>query len=178
VHQFTNSFLKRQVAIAIATPVALLATAVALAELDNSIAIAAEPHEVTASARAQQAFLIADAAEGRQLITTESGLQYLDIIDGEGEPPETGQSVRVHYTGTLEQGRIFDSSRNRREPFTFVLGQDRVIKGWEEGIRTMKPGGRRLLIIPPKLGYGRRGAGRTIPPNATLVFDITLLGIN
>ena len=178
VHQFTNSFLKRQVAIAIATPVALLATAVALPELDNSIAIAAEPHEVTASARSQQAFLIADAAEGRQLITTESGLQYLDIIDGEGEPPETGQSVRVHYTGTLEQGRIFDSSRSRREPFTFVLGQDRVIKGWEEGIRSMKPGGRRLLIIPPKLGYGRRGAGRAIPPNATLVFDITLLGVN
>ncbi|MEO0947605.1 MAG: FKBP-type peptidyl-prolyl cis-trans isomerase [Cyanobacteria bacterium J06641_5] len=178
MQNFTTSFSKRLTAIAVATPIALLATAVALPERNrnNNIATAAEP--AVASERSQPSFLLADAAEGRQLITTDSGLQYLDIIEGEGEPPETGQSVRVHYTGTLEKGRIFDSSRTRREPFTFVLGQDSVIKGWEEGIRTMKPGGRRLLIIPAKLGYGRRGAGRAIPPNATLIFDITLLGIN
>lgn len=145
----------------------------------GNAALASEPNPNAAGSPVEpaQSFSIADAAEERQLITTESGLQYLDIIAGEGESPETGQSVRVHYTGSLENGRVFDSSRGR-EPFSFALGRDPVIEGWEEGIRTMKPGGRRLLIIPAKLGYGRRGAGRAIPPNATLVFDITLLGIN
>lgn len=111
-------------------------------------------------------------------VTTASGLQYVDIVEGTGDTPQTGQKVQVHYTGTLEDGKKFDSSRDRGTPFTFTIGVGQVIKGWDEGVATMKVGGRRKLIIPPNLGYGAQGAGGVIPPNATLIFDVELLGIS
>jgi peptidylprolyl isomerase len=112
------------------------------------------------------------------VITTESGLQYVDLVEGTGATPQTGQNVKVHYTGTLENGSKFDSSRDRNSAFTFKIGVGQVIKGWDEGVGTMKVGGRRKLIIPSELGYGSRGAGGVIPPNATLIFDVELLGIS
>jgi len=111
------------------------------------------------------------------VVTTPSGLKYIDIQEGTGATPKAGQRVVVHYTGTLEDGTKFDSSRDRNQPFDFKLGAGQVIKGWDEGLSTMKVGGRRQLIIPPELGYGARGAGGVIPPNATLVFDVELLRI-
>ena len=110
-------------------------------------------------------------------ITTDSGLQYVEIEAGDGASPQTGQTVVVHYTGTLEDGTKFDSSRDRNRPFSFKIGVGQVIKGWDEGVASMKVGGRRKLIIPPDLGYGARGAGGVIPPNATLIFDVELLKI-
>ncbi len=111
------------------------------------------------------------------VITTESGLQYVEIVEGTGATPQKGQNVTVHYTGTLENGTKFDSSRDRNSPFKFTIGVGQVIKGWDEGVGTMKVGGRRKLIIPSELGYGSRGAGGVIPPNATLIFDVELLSI-
>ena len=110
-------------------------------------------------------------------ITTDSGLKYIDLVEGTGATPQRGQRVVVHYTGTLEDGTKFDSSRDRNQPFTFTIGIGQVIKGWDEGVGTMKVGGRRELTIPPELGYGERGAGGVIPPNATLIFDVELLRI-
>lgn len=110
--------------------------------------------------------------------TTKSGLKYVDEILGTGSSPKTGQTVKVHYTGWLENGTKFDSSVDRGEPFNFVIGVGQVIKGWDEGVSTMKVGGKRKLVIPSVLGYGPRGAGKLIPPNATLVFDVELLGLN
>jgi peptidylprolyl isomerase len=107
----------------------------------------------------------------------ESGLKYVDIVEGTGVSPEPGQNVTVHYTGTLENGTKFDSSLDRGQPFTFKIGVGQVIKGWDEGVMTMKVGGKRRLTIPPHLGYGQRGAGGVIPPNATLIFDVELLGV-
>lgn len=109
--------------------------------------------------------------------TTPSGLQYIDIVEGEGDTPKKGQNVTVHYTGTLESGKKFDSSVDRGTPFNFKIGVGQVIKGWDEGVGTMKVGGRRTLIIPAELGYGARGAGGVIPPNATLIFDVELLDV-
>lgn len=111
------------------------------------------------------------------VVTTESGLQYEDIVEGTGAMPQNGQTVTVHYTGTLEDGTKFDSSRDRNRPFSFSIGVGQVIKGWDEGVSTMRVGGQRRLIIPPDLGYGARGAGGIIPPNATLIFDVELLRI-
>lgn len=111
------------------------------------------------------------------LVTTDSGLQYADIVEGTGAMPQAGQRVTVHYTGTLEDGTKFDSSRDRGRPFTFQIGVGQVIKGWDEGVATMRVGGQRKLVIPSELGYGSRGAGGVIPPNATLVFDVELLRI-
>lgn len=113
---------------------------------------------------------------GAKAMTTESGLKYEDLVVGTGESPQRGHDVTVHYTGTLEDGTKFDSSVDRGQPFTFQIGIGRVIKGWDEGVMSMKVGGKRKLVIPPQLGYGARGAGGVIPPNATLVFEVELLG--
>jgi len=109
--------------------------------------------------------------------TTSSGLIIEDVIVGEGGVACAGQSVSVHYTGWLTDGTKFDSSKDRNDPFEFDLGGSSVISGWDEGVVGMKIGGTRKLTIPPQLGYGARGAGGVIPPNATLVFEIDLLGI-
>ena len=108
-------------------------------------------------------------------VTTESGLKYIVEVFGNGELPKTGDKVKVHYTGTLEDGTKFDSSHDRGQPFSFTLGDYRVIKGWEEGLLNMKKGAKRTLIIPPALGYGEKGAGGVIPPNATLMFEVELV---
>ena len=114
------------------------------------------------------------------MTTTPSGLQYEDTVIGTGKQAQPGRNVTVHYTGWLyengEQGAKFDSSKDRDEPFIFPLGGGMVIKGWDEGVQGMKEGGQRTLIIPASLGYGARGAGGVIPPNATLKFDVELLG--
>lgn len=116
--------------------------------------------------------------ETEKVETTKSGLQYVDKVVGAGPQPKTGQTVRVHYTGWLTDGKKFDSSVDRGQPFEFILGVGQVIKGWDEGVSTMKVGSKRKLIIPSSLAYGKRGAGSAIPPDATLVFDVELLGIN
>lgn len=126
--------------------------------------------------------LIADANtqemdNTENVITTDSGLQYVVLEAGDGASPQQGNTVTVHYTGTLEDGSKFDSSRDRGQPFSFKIGVGQVIKGWDEGVGDMKVGERRKLIIPPDLGYGARGAGGVIPPNATLIFDVELLRI-
>ena len=114
-------------------------------------------------------------------VTTSSGLQIIDTKVGTGASPRPNQTAVVHYTGWLytngAKGQKFDSSVDRGEPFEFPVGQGRVIKGWDEGVATMKIGGKRTLIVPPGLGYGARGAGGAIPPNATLMFDVELLGV-
>ena len=110
-------------------------------------------------------------------ITTASGLQYEEITLGEGETAQAGQTVTVHYTGWLTDGSKFDSSRDRGLPFQFNLGAGEVIRGWDEGVQGMKVGGIRKLTIPAQLGYGRRGAGGVIPPDATLVFEVELLDV-
>jgi peptidylprolyl isomerase len=109
--------------------------------------------------------------------STKSGLQFIDLVVGSGESPEAGKKVTVHYTGWLASGKKFDSSVDRNSPFTFVIGFGQVIKGWDEGVASMKVGGKRKLIIPAALGYGQRGVGAIIPPNAELVFDVELLGV-
>lgn len=120
-------------------------------------------------------------AQTGKFMTTASGLQIKDNEVGTGAQPKRGQTCVMHYTGWLYtngmKGKKFDSSVDRGEPFEFPLGIGRVIKGWDEGVATMKVGGKRTLIIPPQLGYGERGAGGVIPPNATLMFDVELLGV-
>jgi len=108
---------------------------------------------------------------------TASGLKIIDLVVGTGDVASSGQTVAVHYRGTLEDGTQFDASYDRGTPFEFPLGAGRVIKGWDEGVQGMKVGGQRKLVIPPDLGYGSRGAGRVIPPNATLIFEVELLEI-
>ncbi|MBL8566825.1 MAG: FKBP-type peptidyl-prolyl cis-trans isomerase [Hyphomicrobiaceae bacterium] len=123
---------------------------------------------------------MAQAAE-KTMTTSASGLQIQDTVAGTGASPKTGQTCVMHYTGWLYEngakGAKFDSSVDRGQPFAFTIGVGQVIKGWDEGVASMKVGGKRTLIIPPQLGYGARGAGRVIPPNATLLFEVELLGI-
>jgi FKBP-type peptidyl-prolyl cis-trans isomerase len=135
--------------------IALAVTAMAFAQTNNS-----EPTKVTGPG-----------------VTTPSGLKYWDLKEGTGAVAKAGDKVKVHYTGWLTNGRKFDSSVDRGEPFEFRLGAGQVIKGWDEGVAGMKVGGKRQLRIPPELGYGPRGAGGVIPPNATLIFDVELLGV-
>jgi FKBP-type peptidyl-prolyl cis-trans isomerase len=108
---------------------------------------------------------------------TASGLQFIDIKVGDGASPQTGQTVVVHYTGWLADGTKFDSSVDRGQPFSFIIGAGKVIKGWDEGVATMKVGGKRRLIIPPELGYGATGYPGSIPANAQLIFDVELIEI-
>jgi peptidylprolyl isomerase len=121
------------------------------------------------------------AAQAAGEVTTPSGLRIIDVKPGTGPVPQAGQTVTVNYTGWLfvdgKKGKKFDSSLDRGEPFSFTLGQGQVIRGWDEGLATMHVGGKRTLIIPPDLGYGASGAGGVIPPGATLVFDVDLLGV-
>ncbi len=112
-----------------------------------------------------------------QMQRTASGLGYIDEKVGDGASPQTDQQVTVHYTGWLNNGKKFDSSRDRGQPFVFQLGVGQVIAGLDEGVAGMKVGGKRRLIIPPSLGYGARGLGATIPPDSTLIFDVELLGV-
>jgi FKBP-type peptidyl-prolyl cis-trans isomerase FkpA len=124
---------------------------------------------------------VAAAQTAGKAMTTASGLQIIDTVVGTGASPKPGQTCVMHYTGWLyedgKKGKKFDSSVDRNEPFEFPIGQHRVIAGWDEGVATMKVGGKRTLIIPAALGYGARGAGGVIPPNATLMFDVELLNV-
>lgn len=147
---------------------------------ETQIAQAAEDltaEEETMSEEMSEEMTGEEASTEATLTTTESGLQYEDIVEGTGAMPQSGQRVTVHYTGTLEDGTKFDSSRDRNRPFSFTIGVGQVIKGWDEGVASMRVGGQRNLIIPPELGYGSRGAGGVIPPDATLLFDVELLRI-
>jgi FKBP-type peptidyl-prolyl cis-trans isomerase FkpA len=125
-----------------------------------------------------------DLQQGHDMITMPSGLQYEDTTTGTGATAEAGQNVKVHYTGWLHdesqpnaRGQKFDSSKDRGQPFAFPLGAGHVIRGWDEGVQGMKVGGTRVLVIPSEMGYGARGAGGVIPPNATLVFEVDLLAV-
>jgi peptidylprolyl isomerase len=125
------------------------------------------------------AYLFVPGLPGRgadAVVTTPTGLKYTDLVVGTGPSPRPGQRATVHYTGTLTDGTKFDSSRDKGQPYTFTLGRGEVIKGWDEGVATMKVGGRRKLVVPPVLGYGPRPHG-TIPANSTLEFDVELLDV-
>jgi len=117
------------------------------------------------------------AASAAKEVTMPNGLKYVDMKVGDGQLAETGMTAQVHYTGWLTDGTKFDSSVDRGQPFSFKLGAGQVIRGWDEGVKGMRVGGKRKLTIPPDLGYGAAGAGGVIPPNATLVFDVELLGL-
>ena len=121
--------------------------------------------------------LAACAQAAPKEVTTPSGLKYTDLVVGTGAQPKAGQTVIVHYTGWLTNGQKFDSSKDRNQPFSFTLGMKQVIAGWDEGLSTMKVGGKRRLTIPPDLGYGARGAGNVIPPNAILIFEVELFDV-
>ena len=131
---------------------------------------------LTQGAAAQDKDKDKDSKKGK-VVTTKSGLKYEDIKEGTGAEAKSGDTVDVHYTGWLKDGKKFDSSKDRGQPFSFKLGAGRVIKGWDEGVAGMRVGGKRKLIIPPELGYGKRGAGNVIPPDAELTFEVELLKI-
>ncbi len=167
---------------AIAIPVTLLIVAVLIAGLfwllntgeQSPATTPAAPTSVAPTPTAQQQN---PNPTGGTMITTASGLQYEDLVVGTGASPTRGDTVIVHYTGWLEDGTKFDSSVDRGQPFSFVIGVGQVIPGWDEGVATMQIGGQRRLTIPAELGYGTQGAGGVIPPNATLIFEVELLGI-
>ncbi len=169
----------------------LLVSCTALTEPPTQDAIVSDPSSAQANAQANtQAKPAASARpEARPAPTPtpaptpaapavpEKPLQKIDVVVGKGAEAKSGDNVSVHYTGTLENGEKFDSSKDRNQPFEFKLGQGRVIPGWDQGVPGMKVGGKRKLIIPPSLGYGARGAGPKIPPNSVLLFDVELIGI-
>lgn len=132
---------------------------------------------MTAGASAQGDKKDGDKKPEEKVITTKSGLKYIDRKVGTGKEARAGDTVQVHYTGTLKDGKKFDSSLDRNEPFEFDLGRGMVIKGWDEGVAGMKEGGKRKLIIPSNLGYGEKGAGKVIPPGAELHFEVELLKV-
>ncbi len=123
-------------------------------------------------------FSVIITAQDKDTVTTDSGLKYIIIEQGDGIKAEPGKEATVHYTGYLTNGKEFDSSVKRNQPLSFTIGEDKVIKGWEEGVALMRVGDKFRFIIPPQLGYGERGAGTVIPPNATLIFDVQLLGVS
>lgn len=138
----------------------------------------AQAEQLATTQTAQAALATPFGAESEaEMVTTSSGLQYQDLIVGEGEPVEAGDLVSVHYTGWLVDGTMFDSSRESGQPFEFTLGEGAVISGWDEGVSGMMVGGIRKLYIPPELGYGAGGSPPVIPPNATLVFEVELLAV-
>ncbi len=147
----------------------------ALALLATNSFVFAWPHKHDSENSDQQIYPIGPDADG--YFTTRTGLKFKDITKGEGTRPRPGQTVVVHYTGWLTNGQKFDSSVDRGQPFEFVLGSGNVIKGWDEGVKSMYIGGKRRLLIPPSLGYGAKGAGDSIPPNANLIFEVELLKV-
>jgi FKBP-type peptidyl-prolyl cis-trans isomerase len=154
------------------------APAAAVAAPAKAITEAAKPMTDVAKPIADAKAAVS-AATASKVVTTASGLKYEDVKVGTGAEAKAGQSATVHYTGWLwadgKKGNKFDSSKDRGQPFTFPVGGGRVIKGWDEGVQGMKPGGTRMLTIPSELGYGARGAGGAIPPNATLLFEVELI---
>jgi peptidylprolyl isomerase len=154
------------------------------AHFDDLLKAATAKQAAAAQARAEQAkqqieAFIADLKQqhpDKELVTTASGLRYLVTAEGQGEKPARGTVVQAHYTGRLPDGTVFDSSLKRGKPFEFPVGMGRVIPGWDEALADMKKGEKRVLIIPPQLAYGARGAGGVIPPNATLIFEVELVG--
>jgi peptidylprolyl isomerase len=145
--------------------------------MSNSIAIALSNSGHQQHNENRSLLALHKGTPSAKAITTPSGLKYTVLKAGKGEKPKKGQTILVHYTGTLTNGKKFDSSRDRGQPFSFTVGEGQVIKGWDEALIDMKVGERRKLTIPAKLGYGERGAGADIPPNATLIFDVELLKI-
>jgi len=134
--------------------------------------------EIQESKKSQTVEKEKNVEKASEPVVTASGLKYEDMVVGTGEEATSGRMVEVHYTGWLTDGTKFDSSKDRGQPFSFPLGAGRVIKGWDEGVAGMKVGGKRKLTIPPELGYGSRGAGGSIPPNSTLVFEVELLALH
>ena len=153
-----------------------IASTLGKTEVVESITSTSSPNQLIANINDTQKEILI-AMDTSNAVTTASGLKYVVVKEGDGATPNTGDNVTVHYTGTLEDGSKFDSSRDRGQPFQFKIGVGQVIKGWDEGVGTMKVGEQRTLIIPSELGYGSRGAGNVIPPDATLLFDVELLKI-
>lgn len=153
----------------------LLAGLVGLLLMTMDCSVSAWPLKRGSKNSTQQAYPLGPDAEG--FYTSSTGLKFRDLSKGKGQRPLAGQTVVVHYTGWLTNGKKFDSSVDRGQPFAFVLGTGQVIKGWDEGVKGMNIGGKRRLTIPPQLGYGQQGFGNTIPANSTLVFEVELLGV-
>ncbi|MBD2416481.1 FKBP-type peptidyl-prolyl cis-trans isomerase [Anabaena cylindrica FACHB-243] len=146
-------------------------------ETDIAAKLTQTPSAATVVIAENNTLIASKIMSDEKVVTTPSGLKYVELAQGSGATPEKGKTVVVHYTGTLEDGTKFDSSRDRGQPFSFKIGIGQVIKGWDEGLSTMKVGDRRKLIIPSELGYGASGAGNVIPPYSTLIFDVELLEI-